>query len=326
MDRAARNFSALAAVVLVLAGYGLCAFVAYGILPLLDGRTQGVGPALLVPAGLGTLLCVSAVRGVRALWREGVAARALRRHIEAAASPSPPHLLRTADEAGLSGQVTLIYSPECRSFVYGALAPRVALSSGLLSRLSTDELRAALAHERYHVQSLDPLRSVVTVAATDAAFFLPALRLLRRRYETGRELAADRRAVELVGARPLAGALLKAVEGGGTEHPATIPLAAPRLIDSRLAQLETGIEPTPATIGLGVITTTILGALAFLILLAAAPLAAGGSADLARELGPIGLLEGATVCLLPLAGTAATLYWSTSVRSARSHDVRTASP
>jgi Zn-dependent protease with chaperone function len=68
-------------------------------------------------------------------------------------------------------------------------------------------------------------------------FFLPALRMLGVRYEAARELAADRRAVGIVGPRPLAGALLKAIEGAPVDRPATIPLAARRSIDSRLVQL-----------------------------------------------------------------------------------------
>ncbi|MBS1894170.1 MAG: hypothetical protein JST59_22955 [Actinobacteria bacterium] len=82
-----------------------------------------------------------------------------------------------------------------------------------MSRLSIEELQAALAHERYHVLSLDPLRSTLTQAAVAALFFLPAVRTLRRRYETERELTADRYAAALVGRRALASAMRKALDG-----------------------------------------------------------------------------------------------------------------
>lgn len=317
MDRAARNFFALVAVAVTLAAYGVCGLVAYGVLPLLEGRTEDAGLELLAVLGLGSLLIASTVRGVRSLWREGAAERALSHQIAARALPQPPALCLAVDETGLSGRVTLVDSQERCSFVYGAPAPRVALSSGLLSSLSADELRAALAHEHYHVQSLDPLRSALADAVADAVFFLPAVRILRKRYEAARELAADRRAVERVGSRPLAGALLKAMEGGAGERPATISPAAPRLIDSRLSQLETGFEPRPTTIDLGNLTTTALGVSAFLVLLAAVPLAAGGSAELAREIGPTSLLQGVVFCLLPGIAATAIGYRRLSVRSAR---------
>ena len=63
MDRAARNFLALAAIVLILVAYGICGLVAYGIAPMLEGRDpEG---AIGVPAvlGLGALLVFSIMRG-----------------------------------------------------------------------------------------------------------------------------------------------------------------------------------------------------------------------------------------------------------------------
>lgn len=317
MDRAARNLLALGAIVLTLAAYGLCGFIAYGVVPLLEGRTGDDDVGLLAVVGLGMLLALSIYRGGRTLRREAVATRELSRRLDAAALAFPAPLLLATRDAGLDGRVTLVDSCESCSFVYGAVVPRVAISSGLLARLSPDELRAALEHERYHVERLDPLRGALADAAVEAMFFLPALRTLRGHYEAARELAADRRAVEIAGARPLAGALLKAIEGGTPERPATISLAAPQTIDSRLAQLETGREPRSARVDRRSLGASALGACVFLILLAGAPLAVGGSADLSRELGPASLLEGAAICLLPLAATTALLYRRLSTRSTR---------
>jgi Zn-dependent protease with chaperone function len=314
MDRAARNFLALAATVLVLAAYGICGLVAYGIVPLLDGR--GPGGAIGVPAvlGLGALLVFSIMRGGRTLWRQAAASRGLSRRIDRATLAIPPRLLLAARAAGLAGHITLLDSTEPCSFVYGMLAPRVVISSALLSRLSTVELRAALEHERYHVQSLDPLRSALAGAAVDAMFFLPALRTLAARYEAARELAADRRAVGIVGPRPLAGALLKAMEGVPSERLAAVPLAARRSIDARLIQLETGREPALMGVGAGTLGATALGAGVFVALLVVTPLAIGGGADLSRELGPASLLEGAVYCLFPLAAASAAIYRRLSSR------------
>jgi Zn-dependent protease with chaperone function len=317
MDRAARNLLALAAIVLTLAAYGLCGFIAYGVKPMFDGRTgdDGLGPLAVI--GLGVLLATSIYRGGGTFRRRAAATRDLSRRLGTAQPPPTTPLLDAARGAGLAGRVTLLDSNECCCFVYGMVAPRVAISSGLLARLSPDELRATLEHERYHVEGLDPLRSALADAAVDAMFFLPALGTLRARYEAARELAADRRAIDASGTRPLAGALLKAVEGGAIEHPATISLAASQTIDSRLTQLETGRAPRPAGWERRKLAASALGAGAFLVLLAAAPPAAGGSADVSRELGPASLLEGAILCLLPLALTVTLLFGRLRTHSAR---------
>ncbi len=303
MDRASRNLLVLGSVTLILGAYGVCGFVAYGILPLLDGRGRGDTPGLLAVTGLGVLLALVTFRGCRSIWRQTLATRELSRRIEPAALAPPAHLSAAARRAGLADRVTLLRSSDPCSFVYGARAPRVVISSGLLSKLSADELRAALEHERYHVRNLDPLRDAIAAAAVDAMFFLPVLRSLRGRYMEARELTADRRAMVIVGPGPLAGALLKAAEGTAAGETA-IPLAAPRLIEVRLAQLETGREPRLTPIDRRSLASTALGAFAFLVLLATTPLAIGGAVELSNELRPTSLLEGAVVCVLPPAAVA----------------------
>jgi Zn-dependent protease with chaperone function len=315
MDRATWNFLVLAAIALVVGAYGLCALVAYGIVPLLEGRGGG-GLAFIALTALATLVVVSAFRAARTLRREVAAAQALSRRIGAGAIPAPERLRIAANETGIEGRVVLIDSASACSFVFGIRSPRVVLSTGLLSRLSAEELRAALEHERYHVLCLDPLRGTVARVVVEALFFLPALRTLNRRYETGRELAADRRAAATVGRRPLAGALLKAMEGVAGEEPAAVALAAPAVIDSRLAQLETGREPRPRRIDAFSLVATGLGALAFAALLVGVPLAIGGGTDLSRELGPASILEGVAFCLLPLTFVTALGYRRLSIRSA----------
>jgi Zn-dependent protease with chaperone function len=315
MDRAGRNFLALAAITVALTAYGVCGVVADGIVPLLEGRVPGGLIGVLPVLGLGVLLVFSLGRGARTLWRQVAATRELAHRIDRAAAAMPPRLLLAAREAGLADRVAFLDSTEPCSFVYRLLAPRVVISSGFLSRLSDIELRATLEHERHHVESLDPLRSALADAAVDAMFFLPALRTLGARCEAARELAADRRALRIVGPRPLAGALLKAMEGAPTERPATIPLAAPRSIESRLAQLETGREPRLTGIEARALGATAAGASLFTLLLVGTPLAIGSGADLSRELAPASLLEGAAYCLLPLAAAGAVIFRGLSARA-----------
>jgi Zn-dependent protease with chaperone function len=302
----------------MVGAFGLCTLVAYGIVPLVEGRTYGA--AVLPVAALATVLALSAFRGARTLWRDVAAARALSLRIEAGAIPASARLRLAAREASLEGRVVLIDTGSTCSFVFGARSPTVVLSTGLLSRLSAEELQAALEHERYHVLSLDPLRSTVARVVVAALFFLPGVRTINRRYEAGRELAADRRAVAVVGRRPLAAALLKAMEGTAAsgEQPAGIPLAAHGVIALRLVQLETGCESHSEARDSLQLGATTAGAIAFAGLLVGVSASVGGGAALAREFSPAGLLEGLALCLLPFTAAAALGYRSCfSSRSAK---------
>src|SRR2546429_7914322 len=91
--------------------------------------------------------------------------------------------------------------------------PAVAGSRGMLESVSPDELAAVLDHERYHVANYDPLKVVLARSLPDSLFFLPVLGELRGRYVAGRELAADRRAVQKSGASSLARGLFKVISG-----------------------------------------------------------------------------------------------------------------
>jgi beta-lactamase regulating signal transducer with metallopeptidase domain len=218
--------------------------------------------------------------------------------------------------------VTSVDSLEPFSFVHGTLVPRVAISQGLLDRLSEDELRAALEHESYHVRNLDPLRALVGEVLSDALFLLPALQVLRERYELARELAADRHAAEVCGSRPLAGALLKALEGPGWREPAvSASLGGSQLMTSRLSQLETGRAPQLATADLASFICSMLGGGAFMVLYAAALVGLGGVTGLdhaiANELSPARLLGGAVLCVIPILVVVTGVYWRLTSRAGR---------
>lgn len=263
-DTAGRNFSGL-----VVASFaGLMTIGAGGcvLLSLLAYRisTQGVGfvtardlwPALVFLV----LVAGGAVTGMWTLRRRIVASARLSRRIRRLALRSPPALMEAAQRAGLDGRVRLVDSGEAFSFAYGALSPQVAVSSGLLGRLSREELDAVLEHERYHVRNLDPLRVLFARTLPTMLFYLPALRTLRVRYEAGRELAADRRALTACGRRPLAGALLKVVGGPGWgELQVAAAIGGSELLDIRLAQIEAGTEPRVAAPSLATGLASLIG-------------------------------------------------------------------
>lgn len=96
-----------------------------------------------------------------------------------------------------------------QAFCAGWLRPQVYVSTGALERLGEPELRAVLAHEAHHAARRDPLRIFVAQILSDALFFLPVMRHLRRRFAALAELAADEAAVRASGGpQPLASAML----------------------------------------------------------------------------------------------------------------------
>jgi beta-lactamase regulating signal transducer with metallopeptidase domain len=209
----------------------------------------------------------------------------------------------------------MLDSPQQFSFVYGILVPRVAIGRGFVENLTAEELRAALEHERYHVRHLDPLRALLGKALTEAFFLLPSLEVLRLRYEAGRELAADCRAEQAYGRRPLLGALLKALEEPGREPVISASLADPGFLDARISRLEAGREPALVSIDIPGLLMSALGACSFLLLLIAAVVGLGGASALsgmaADELSSGGTLLGA-LCVAPVVAAAGLIYWRLS--------------
>lgn len=225
-----------ACILLSILGYEL----ATGGIDALADRGTAVWPALTFLALVGA----GALAGAHSLARQLGASRELSQRMREMTAPASPALADASSRAGVAGRLRMIESPDRFSFAYGVLTPRIAISRGLVDTASPDELDAVLAHEGYHVQNLDPLKVVVARTLSAALFYVPVLRHLRARYITGRELAADRRAVETCGRRPLAGALFKVVESPPWPELSTAAaIGGPEQLDMRIAQLEAGTEP-----------------------------------------------------------------------------------
>jgi Zn-dependent protease with chaperone function len=322
MDSPTRNFLGLIGSSAALAAYPVCGFIAYVLVPLVGlspGALAHLGPFCLLPAiALTVLVATSVGLAARMLGRQMSASRRLSRRVRGLALPPPPELSVAAKASGLDGRVTVVDSPEQFSFVYGILVPRVAIGRGFLESLTAEELLATLEHERYHVRHLDPLRALLGKTLTEAFFLLPALEVLRLRYEAGRELAADRRAERVGGRRALLGALAKALEEPGREPVIAVSLADPGLLDARISRLETGRAPALARVGVQDLLASALGALSFLLLLIAAVVGLGGTSALASmaadELSASGTLLGA-LCAAPLVALVGLAYWRVARRA-----------
>jgi Zn-dependent protease with chaperone function len=85
-------------------------------------------------------------------------------------------------------------------FVRGTRSPTLVASSGLLDRLSGDEVAAALAHELAHVRFRDPLLGWLLMAARILMFWNPAVQLVARAVVQETEHRADAAAVHAAGA------------------------------------------------------------------------------------------------------------------------------
>lgn len=222
---------------------------------LFDAHDVRPGLAFLSVVGTGSLL------GSRSLRRQVLATRELRRKLRQRRVPTPPEVVLAAARTRLTRRVEAVDFAEPFSLTYGLFWPRVVVSTGLLESVSAQELEAVLEHERYHVRNLDPLKVVLARSLSQALFYFPVLRGLRQRYVAGRELAADRYALEAAGRPALAGALYKAVKGPEwSELKVAAAIGGPELLDIRIAQLETGQEPPVRGAGKLAATVTVLSA------------------------------------------------------------------
>jgi Zn-dependent protease with chaperone function len=320
LDSANRSFAALVISSLLLGVYVLCGAVGCVLVPLIVSRVSDRGVSGLIDGAHNLLPAVAFVAlvgggvalGARSLSRQIGASGVLRRRVHSLALELPDELAQAATAAGLNGRVVLVDCEEWFSFAYGALTPRVAVSRGMFEGVCGEELRAVLEHERYHVRNLDPLKVLIVRALPATFFFMPALEALRIRYVAGRELAADRRAVQACGRKPLVGALLKVVRGPAwSELEVAAAIGGPELLDLRVAQLESGREPRLATFDRTGLLLSALGGLLFTGVFIASIVGFGGASAVAQATGTsmsLANVLGGVMCVVPFALGALAIY------------------
>jgi hypothetical protein len=201
-----------------------------------DDGIEALARGVLLPATtMLVLLLIGAAAGVASILRQVSATRDLAEHVARHRASPPP---------GTPAGVEVVDHDDPFAFTFGLGEPRMAVSRGLIERLSPGELEAVVTHERYHVRARDPFKLVVSRAAARTCFFLPAIDHLVMRYLAGRELAADRAPLRDLGRPALAGALFKVVAGPGWDELDTAAaMAGPELLAVRVEQLERGAEP-----------------------------------------------------------------------------------
>lgn len=211
-----------------LAGVALSLGLCMIVLPVPAHMAPWGVPLLATAAGVLATVLVLVVRHAR-------------RHSRLAAE-----LVRRARPAAIDGMAVLELDGLDGALVAGLRQPRIFCARDLASRLTPDELRAVLLHERFHQLDRAPIKMVM----------LLALEPFARRVESGRawlagrlaalEIAADRHALKRGASRPaLAGALLKlapAHSGLGIGFTSAADLRLSALLDDGAAT----VHPWPA--------------------------------------------------------------------------------
>ena len=165
--------------------------------------------AALIWAGTLTIALGFVYGATMALWRFLKGRRAIKKF---------PVLYNKAKGTGTG--VRLIKDDELNAaFTYGLIRPRIYVSTGLLNKLSRDELRAVLLHEIHHKKNRDPLRFFLLSFLEDAFFYLPIGGYIKRRLQHIKERAADDAVIDRTkDPLGLAGALLKVAGHNGSER------------------------------------------------------------------------------------------------------------
>jgi Zn-dependent protease with chaperone function len=158
----------------------------------------------LLPFALGgaTLLLRDLAHAAQDAWQFRVA-KATRAQVEPPARVTAP-VRELATVLGLPEPVVeVIASPAHTLHCRGWRQARLVISSGTLSTLTDDELRAALAHELGHVRHRDVLRGWLLLGLRSLQWFNPFAQAVGRRAAQEMEWRADDQAASLTG-MPLA--------------------------------------------------------------------------------------------------------------------------
>jgi beta-lactamase regulating signal transducer with metallopeptidase domain len=165
---------------------------------------------------------------IRIAWLAASTSRALAALPRAPISPS---LQSAADRAGIT-RLRCLAGTDRTAFCAGFVRPRVYVTSATAEQLNARELDAVLAHEAAHARRRDPLRRLLTRAATDVVFWFPLLRWWLRTHVEKAEVRADKAAIGHAGRQALAAALLAAA----AQPPAAVPAMA-GATETRIAHL-----------------------------------------------------------------------------------------
>lgn len=104
-----------------------------------------------------------------------------------------PHgeLQRITQELTIAAQVRMIKTSQPLAICFGIFRPKIYISSGLLKIVNTNELRAILTHEKYHLDHRDNLVMLMASVVQNLLPFFPIIKDFIKHYRIQRELEAD---------------------------------------------------------------------------------------------------------------------------------------
>lgn len=149
----------------------------------------------------------------------------------------PSDAVAIIEELGLKDKVDFVKDKSKLSFCYGLLQPRICLSTSLLRSLNTDELKAVLLHESYHVKNHDPLKIILGKAASLMFFFIPVLKDFQNFYAFSKEVAADKLVISGGYRKPLLSVLSKLLVAGSPKFSGVAALASLDNLEKRVLYL-----------------------------------------------------------------------------------------
>lgn len=140
----------------------------------------------------------------------------------------------------LEKKTVIVRSNKKFAFCLGIKNPKIYLSTGLISKLSSKETEAVLLHEQYHLESWDNLIQVIASATYVLFPLFPLLKDLIEKYKIEREIKADGFAVEKIGdSEPLINALRKFLLFPNFESIPVAAIADHETLESRIHSLIT---------------------------------------------------------------------------------------
>jgi Zn-dependent protease with chaperone function len=160
-----------------------------------DCHVEMYGPLIIMS---GLVLRASALLALQALRV---------RRLLASTRPPSPALAQIASGLGLALAELPTPTPAC--MVLGVRAPRVVVSTGMLRAFSTEELRAALWHEKSHIDRGDTRYNVLISFLSDCGIW--RVRNALREYKQVCEELADQGAAQKVSSVVLAETLIRFV-------------------------------------------------------------------------------------------------------------------
>jgi hypothetical protein len=212
-----------------------------------------------VVAALVLLLAVCGISlGLVALFRQLVATAVLIRGLVAEKVALPSSVIAAATGLDLDDRIDVVADERPFSFCYWFLRPRICLSTALVERLDSDELRAVLYHERYHLRQRDPLRQIVARYFAAGLYVVPVVDELLSFHTLQKEIEADEEAVRASGdVRSLASALYKLLpDADDVSLGLLVPVSSLSVTEARIDQLVAG---RPLSIGLSPLSVALSG-------------------------------------------------------------------